>query len=233
MPTTARELITRSWYLSGIVSRGAQTVTGDQITDGLYLLNALLDWKTVETDLIPYWTYYTFPTVANQEVYELENIYEIESATFNDGVVRYSMEYITRRNYFGSGRIDNISSLPFNWTFNRQVGGGLFYLYFLPETVYPIKIMAKFGLQNVTLNTDMSLYDAAYREYLRYALAEYMCSEYGIIFNPQSAQILKSMKRTLMYVSPPDLSVIKYSILSDTPSLNWGDVNLGRGYRPS
>ena len=45
MPYLAQTLITRSWYLSGIVARGAQTVTGDQITDGLMMLNALLDFK--------------------------------------------------------------------------------------------------------------------------------------------------------------------------------------------
>jgi hypothetical protein len=234
MSMTAQQLITRSWYLSGIVARNAQTVSGDQNTDGLILLNALLDFKTIETDLIPYWTYYEFDAVAGQEAYFLENVYEIESATFNIDVVRYPMDYVSRRTYFGSSRVDNIETLPFNWTFNREVGGGTFYMYFLPQSNYPVKIMAKFGLQNVSLNTDMTeVYDPAYVEYLRYALAEYMCSEYGILFNPESQQILKSMKRTLMYISPPDLSMIKSSVLTQCSGINFGDVNIGKGWRPN
>lgn len=233
MAYTARTLITRAWFLSGIVARNLQTVRGDQISDGLFLLNALLDWKVIQTDLIPYWTYYQFNAVANQEAYFISNLYAIESVTFNIDVVRYPMDFATRRTYFGTGRVDNISTLPFNWTFNRSKGGGTLYMYFLPQSDFPIKLMGKFGLQNVTLDTDMSLtYDPAYIEYLRYALAQYMCSEYGILMNPESKNILKSLERTLMYVSPPDLSMIKTSVLTEGSGLNFGDVNIGKGWRP-
>ena len=235
MAYTARTLITRSWYLSGIVARNLQSVTGDQIQDGLMLLNALLDWKSIDTDLIPYWTYNTsFTTVPGQETYFIPNCLAIESVTFNIDVVRYPMDFVTRRNYFGSGRIDNISSLPFNWYFNRALGGGTLYLYFLPESNYPLKIMGKFGLQDVTLDEDLStVYDPSYIEYLRYALAEYMCSEYGIIFNPQSKKIMDKIVRQLMYVTPPDLSMIKTSILTEGSGYNFGDVNIGKGWRPN
>lgn len=234
MAYTARTLITRAWYLSGIVARGLQSVSGDQAVDGLFLLNALLDWKAVQIDLIPYWTYYEFPAVANQEKYFIPNLFAIESLTFNIGVVRYSMDYSTRHNYFGTSRVDNISTLPFNWYFNRVLGGGDLYIYFKPEADYPLKLMGKFGLTNVTLDTDMELtYDPSYIEYLRYALAQYMCSEYGITFNPESKKILKNIEHQLMDVSPPDLSMIKTTILTQGNPLNFGDVNIGRGFRPS
>lgn len=234
MAYTARTLITRAWYLSNIVARNLQSVTGDQIADGLFLLNALLDWKTIQLDLIPYWTYYEFPAVTNQEKYYIPNLYAVESLTFNIGDVRYATDFATRRLYFGTGRVDNISTLPFNWTFNRELDGGSIYLYFKPAGEYPIKIMGKFGLQNVGLDTDMlEIYDPSYMEYLRYALAQYMCSEYGISFNPESMQILKAIERQLMDVSPPDLSITKTSILTVGSGLNFGDVNLGKGFRPS
>lgn len=233
MAYTARELITRSWYLSGIVARNLQSVTGDQSTDGLNLLNALLDWKAIEIDLIPYWTYYEFDAVIGQETYFIENLYAVETLTFNIGDVRYPTEPQSRSAYFGSGRVDNIESLPSEWYFNRSKGGGTIYLYFTPQGAYPIKIMGKFGLQDVTLDTDMSLtYDKAYLEYLRYALAQYMCSEYGIQFNPESMRILSAIQRQLMDVSPPDLSMRKSSILTSGTGINYGDVNIGKGWRP-
>jgi len=233
MSYTARQLVTRSWYLSGIVARRLQSVTGDQATDGLFLLNALLDWKSIQIDLIPYWTYYEFTATPDVETYFIPNLYGVESLTFNIGDVRYPTDPATRTAYFGTGRIDNIDSLPSTWYFNRSLGGGTIYLYFKPQGAYPIKIMGKFGLQNVTLDTDLtSIYDPAYLEYLRYALAQYMCSEYGIIFNPESAKILMAIQRQLMDVSPPDLSIRKSSILTAGTGINFGDVNIGHGWRP-
>lgn len=331
MSYTAQALITRSWYLSGIVARNLQVVTGDQITDGLMMLNALLDFKQIETDLIPYWTYIEMPLIGGQEFYFLPNVAEIESATFNIGVVRYPMVPTARRAYFGSGRVDNIQTLPFNWNYNRGEGGGTLGLYFLPEANYPLKLMVKFFLNDVSLATDLTNvystlsagfvsninvtsqgsgytaippvtlslpstaggtpatayatisngniiainiinsgsgytqapivtitggngsgavasasltnfnflqsnnagYDTSYIEYLRYALAQYMCSEYGILFNPESEKILTKMQRKLMYMSPPDLHLDKTSILTQGTGLNWGDINIGLGWRPS
>ena len=93
--------------------------------------------------------------------------------------------------------------------------------------------MGKFGLRDVDLDTDLlCIYDPSYLEYLRYALAQYMCSEYGILMNAESFKILMSLQRTLMDVSPPDLAIRKSSILTSTPGLNYGDINLGMGWRP-
>lgn len=328
MAYTAQTLITRSWYLSGIVGRNLQVPTGDQITDGLMLLNALLDFKQIETDLIPYWTYIEMPLVGGQEYYYMPNVAAIESATFNIGVVRYPMVDTTRKAYFGSSRVDNIQTLPFNWNYNRGEGGGTLSLYFLPQANYPLKFNAKLFLNEVTSlqqdltnifaplaegfvsniqvtngglgyisiptvtiggtgsgatafatiangsvasvylvnsgsgyttaptvkfsggggtgavaqanisnynfqQTNNAGFDSSYIEYLRYALAQMMCSEYGVLFNPESAKILQKYERKLMYMSPPDLSRTGISILTQGTGLNWGDVNIGRGFRPN
>ncbi len=79
MTYLAQTLIARSWYLSGIVARGAQVPSGDQITDGLFMLNALLDFKQIETDLIPYWTYILMPLVGGQEYFYLPSVCSIET----------------------------------------------------------------------------------------------------------------------------------------------------------
>lgn len=434
MAYTAQQLITRSWFLSGIVARNLQYPTGDQITDGLQMLNDLLNFKQIETDLIPYWQYITFNAIPQQEFYFLPYVAEIESSTFNIGVVRYPMVSTTRRNYFGSSRVDNISTLPFSWNYERGVGGGTLGMYFLPDTTYPIKLKAKITLTDVSLNTDLTYitppsggssifsssqlttaftvtsgtgsalvvnaqqpmsfgeqvqftggslpstlslattyyatpinegtfyvsttlahaqsgiyvayatgtgsvvsyslvltlpaplnmflgdqiiftstsgtlapstlptgltagtiyyanpsspttltiatslfnaqngvniaytnagsgsntmtlinpngipnftyytyinnanqgYDTAYVEYLRFALARYMTSEYGVQFNPESERIYQSYVRKLMYMDPPDLSMKKLSILyaDSNVGYNWGDVNIGMGWRP-
>lgn len=260
MAYTAEKLITRSWFLSGIVARNLQVPTGDQIYDGLDMLNDLLNFKQIETDLIPYWQYITFNAVPQQEYYFLPNVAAIEESTFNINVVRYPMVQTSRSNYFGSSRVDNIYTLPFSWNYERSVGGGTYGMYFIPDQPYPIKMKAKIFLVDVTLQTDLQDvtatftnpynvpnytpytfinngiqgYDTAYIEYIRYNLASYFCSEYGIQFNPQSQKILDSYKRKLMYMDPPDLSGKKLSILyaDSNPGYSWGDVNIGKGFRP-
>jgi hypothetical protein len=332
MTYTAQDLVTRSWYLSGIIARNLQIPTGDQINDGLRMLNNLLDFKQIETDLIPYWTYIEIDAIPHQEYYFLPFVAAIECMTFNLGPVRYPMETVSRTNYFGSARVDNISTLPFSWNFNRGHGGGTLSLYFKPDQNYPIKMMTKTFLTDVSLSTDLSNafnglssgfvsgfqvtyggtgynttptvtitgsatgdnataiasvsqgvitgislvysgsnytegatitisspilggtaaivtanvssyrfiessnqgYDTSYLEYLRYALAGMMCSEYGIVFNPESARILQKYERKLMFEEPPDLSIKKLSILQsgEQTGYNWGDVSIGRGWRP-
>ena len=260
MTYTAQDLITRSLYLSGIVARNLQTPTGDQINDGLAMLNNLLDFKQIETDLIPYYQYITFPCIPQQEYYFLPYVMAIETSTFNLDVVRYPMVSTSRTDYFGSSRVDDIYTLPFSWHFERGVGGGTFSMYFIPDSNYQVKQMVKIALVDVNLQTDLQNvlqtqpnsydvpyytnytfinnsiqgYDTSYIEYLRYALARYMCSDYGILFNPQSEKIYQSMIRKLMYMDPPDLTMKKLSILyaDSNPGYNWGDVNQGYGWRP-
>lgn len=252
MAYTAQQLITESWFLSGIVARNLQEATGDQISNGLQMLNNLLNFQQIKLDLIPYWQYIQLNTVVNQEYYTLPYVAAVESVTFNIGVVRYTTDVTSRTRYFGTVRVDNVASLPFNFNFNRELGGGVLSLYFLPESVWPLKMMAKIFLTNVTLQQDLTNitnlalpytfvyggnqgYDTSYIEYLRYALARYMCSEYGISFNPQSEEILRSMEYSLMDVSPPDMSNQKRSILNSVQGsgINWGDINLGLGWRPN
>lgn len=235
MTYTAQQLITEAWYRSGIVARNNQSVTGDQIHVGLGLLNEILDFQTIDHDLIPFWTYdQSITTDAGEENYFIDNCLSIESVTFNIDTVRYPMDSVTRRKYYGSARVDNISSLPFSYNFNREKGGGTLSLYFKPAGEYPLKIMAKFGLVDVSLNTDISeQYEGGYISYLKFYLARYMCMEYSISFPEEASKLLTSLIRKLMYVSPPDLSMKKTSMLQQQPGILWADINIGMGWRPS
>lgn len=234
MPHTARELIIDAYYLSGVSSRDLQTVTGSQITDGLTLLNELLAVKGMTGALIPYYKEYQFNAVVGQEKYFIENLIDIETFTFTIDTVRYSTYPEGRREYFGSGRANDIQSLPYSWRMERTLDGTDLYLYFLPDVAYPLTIWGKFGFEEITdLCLDLrTLYDRYYMVYLRYALAEYICEYNGITFKPQAAAKLKQLEEKLTYISPIDLSIRKQSTLQRKTSLNYGDINIGQGWRP-
>lgn len=233
MAYTVTKLITNAYYLSGIVARNLQTVTGDQIEDGLDLLNAVLEIKTAGIRLIPYYTQFDFTAVIGQEKYFIPDLISVETFTFFIGPVRYSMQQSMRKQYFGSPRVENIESLPYNWHIERCFGGANLYLYFVPNIAYPLEIMGKFRLSNVVLNQDLALtMDRFYIEYLRYALAEQICAEYNIPFQPQAQAKLEEYEHKVMDISPPDLSMTKMSSLQRDTALNFGDINLGLGWRP-
>lgn len=233
MAYTVTDLITRAFYLSQVVSRELETVSGQQLSDGLTWLNALLSLKSAYSRLIPYYNLYQFNAVIGQEEYFVPELIQAETLTFNIGPVRYSTQSQGRRAYQGSGRVDNITSLPFNWHAERALGGSNIFLYFIPDTNYPIKIWGKFGFTDVVLNQDLLLlYDEYYIDYLRYRLAQRICSEYGIPLQPQAMEELAELESSMTDVSPPDMSLTKYSSLQGTTGINWGDINIGRGWRP-
>lgn len=234
MAYPASKLISRAWNLSGIVARNLQMVTGGQANDGLDLLNDLLDIKSANTNLIPYWSRYSGNFVVGQEAYDITNLLAIETMTFTmDNTVRYPMTYASREKYFGTGRVNSINSIPFMYHYERQLGGSRVYVYYLPDQTYLYEISGKFGLSDVTLSTDLStVYDGFYLTYLRYALAEYMNMEYDLEFAPTKKAYLNKLENQLLQVSPPDLTLKKTNFINDRTSLNWAQINIGKGWTP-
>ena len=233
MAYTTLQLINRAFYLSQIVSRSLETVTGEQLSDGLFLLNSLIDFKNTDLRLIPYFKRYTFNAVIGQEEYSIPNLLYVDSLTFNIGPVRYSMNDMTRKEYFAGPRVDNITALPFNYRVERELGGSKIFLYFLPQATYVMNLSGKFGLTEVALTDDLSLtYDQYYIEYLRYALARQICGEYGATFPDASEKQFQEIQKKLMDVSPADLSITKKGYFGNNLSYDWPHINISPGWSP-
>lgn len=226
MTYLASQLVTNAWYLSGIVARNLQQVDGDQVSDGLQLLNNLLAFKGTDIRLIPYFQSFDVTLNNGQEIYFIDNLVDIETMYFLLNNVRFPMTPVNRDRYFGSYRVANISSLPTYYHLERAEGGSNVYVYPLPNQNYEASLFGKFALTNVTAFQDLSLvYDGFYIEYLRYALASMMCDEYDIEFPAYKAQRLKSYEKKLMDVSPTDLTIQKISTLQKDTGINWGYIN--------
>lgn len=234
MTYTVTKLITQAYYKTGIVRRQLQTLTGQQLSDGLDLLNDVLAVKSADTRLIPYYSTYDFDGVIGEEKYSIPKLLSIDSMVFFINDVRYSMQPYNRRQYFSTPRVDGISSLPYSYHMERKKGGADVYVYFTPVQAYPFKIIGKFGLLEASLNEDLSLtYDRFYITYLVYALANYICEDYTITFPPESANKLRELEETLEDIAPLDLTVAKMSTLQQRTTFNYGQANLGRGWTTS
>ncbi len=231
MAYTVTKLITDAYYASGIVSREFETINGSQLQDGFNFLNDVLADKAIEKDMIPYYTKYEFTAVIGQEQYFVPNLESLDTLVFFINNVRYQMAPIDRIGFFGSSRA-NINSLPFNWHMERTLGGANIYLYFFPDREYPLEAWGLFRLLEVTLNQDLSLtLDRFYLNYLKFCLAERLCSEFNFVV---PAGVDKQLKQYQMWIqaksAPMDLSMQKVSTLNGQTTLNYGQINLGKGW---
>jgi len=233
MAYTTNELISGAYYASGVVSREFETVSGGQIADGLLWLNDIITEKDVDQGMIPYESTYTASFVIGQEVYTIPNLIQIDTLVFYLDQVRYAMVYDKRNNYFGSSRVENIQSLPFEWYFERQFGGGNLHIYFKPDRAYPMEIHGVFRLDSVALGQDLSLtIDQFYRTYLRYALADRICAEYVYVTPPNVVRQLSKYEAFINKKSRIiDLRIQKTSTLQRRGTFNWAFVNLSKGWQ--
>jgi len=126
------------------------------------------------------------------------------------------MARVSRKVYFGSGRVDNVYSLPCSFHEERTLNGTNVYLYPVPDAVYIMKVWGKFSLDQLdSLDDDLALvYEPAFLNYMRYKLAQAICFENAFTFKPEAKQNLEVLEKNLNWQSPRDLTVSKVSTLN-------------------
>lgn len=234
MSYTATKLISNAFYISSIVSRDFEVVSGNQINDGLDVLNDLLGDKSIDNGMLPYFKKYDFVVLQGVKEYFIPNLRNMDTYTFFIGTVRYSTSRQSRREFFGNSRPIDVESLPGSWHFEKELGGGRLYLYFVPDQDYPAQIWAQFGLDSVKLNENLELtYDRFYINYLKYELAVRLCKEYSWKVPPDISKQLDSYCEMIKSESSIlDLKTQKISTLTTNGFINYAQVNIGRGFWP-
>lgn len=236
MTYTTTQLITGAYYAAGVVSREFETVNGAQIGDGLQWLNDIITEKAVDEGMLPYESVYTQYFAVNTEKYFIPNLVQVDTLVFFLDQVRYAMKYEKRNAYFGSSRVENIQTLPFQWYVERTLGGSNLYIYFKPDRNYPMELHGTFQLQTVALGQDLSLtFDQYYTTYLRYALADRICAEYDYT---TPANVLRQLGKYESFIDKTsrtlDLRIAKTSTLQKRGTFNYAFINLGKGWmKPS
>lgn len=227
----ASQIVTNAYVLSGIVGRGLNSVSAQQSSDGIMLLNLLLAKMVLNPDYIPYYTTVMVNSVQGQEKYFLENVAEISTVTFLLNNVRYALTPDNRKHYYGASRANNISSLPFDVFWERTNGGSNVYFYFFPSQSLVFNINCKLFLSPVTLDTELNnTYDLAYQDYITYLLAQRICQWNKISVNPEIKDMLKDFQQQISNINPKDFTCQKTYSLSKGQSLTYADVNFGRGW---
>jgi hypothetical protein len=228
----AGTLITYAYYLSGVVSRNLEDVDETQVHDGVLLLNNVLSEINVTGRYIPYFSYSEISAVQGQEVYFIPNIVDLMTATFNIGTVRYPMNRDQLRHYYGAPRVDNIQALPYNWFWERVVGGVNVSVYFTPSSSsWVFKFKGKTGLPSVGEETELNTaYDSYYQLFLQYKLADYICDWYSLTLPPNVEAKLKSFENIYANINADDYSINKTATAAKSQSLSYAQANIGKGW---
>jgi hypothetical protein len=219
MPTTTRELITKSLYLSGLVARDFQTVPGSKLRDSHELLNSILSFKTIDSRKIPYFEELQFLTIAGQEKYFISGLISVETLTYELNSARIPMRSTERYDYFNTYRISMLPNLPSVYHVEKCMGGANIFLYPIPNIVYTFTMYANFRLMEVTIDQDLELtFDKFYIEYLRYLLASYICDFYEVSLPMPVQKRLDEYEAEMLDTSPVDFTMKKVSTLKQR---NW------------
>lgn len=237
------ELITDAFYLSGILGREFETLKGNQSKDGLTLLNDILGERNSDGAFLPYYERTFFDSVPGQEYYFIPNLVELDTLTVTLNNVRFSMQSINRDAYFGSSRVNGIESLPFMYYTERQIhsdvdpdigpGMGIWSYWLSNQSAYIFELVGRYSLANVTLfDTISDSLERFYLSYLKYKLASRLCEYYDHDFGQNRQQTMMNLERQINNVNPVDSSLQIASPFRSKYPFNWGDANLGHGFRP-
>lgn len=231
----ASQLIVEAWRTTGMVSADiGNQPSSRQMVDGLNRLNELLSELSLDGALLPYTTNYSFTATIGQEAYPIDNLIQWQTITFDLDTVRYSLQNTGRTDYFGSDRVNNITSLPYQFHVERTLGGSTLYLYFKPSQEFPINIYGLFGFVSVDYNTDLAFScDLYYLKFLRLALAECLCSYYQMVLPAQIAMELKEIRLKIKNLNAPDMTCQKINLLGNSSLINYAQANIGRGWTPT
>ncbi|WP_438967007.1 hypothetical protein [Flavobacterium sp.] len=229
-----RELITRSYYLSAIVARDLETVSGPQIADGLELLNFILSEKSGTGRFIPYYDHLQIPSIGGQNQYDISGLIVLDALTFNIDEVRYQMQRQARYRYWGTSRAENIESLPYSYYSERILNGTRIYLYFTPSSQIDFfTATGRFSLLEVSLDDELNdVIDKFYQNYLMYLLAKRICQFNSISFDSAKEQVLQELENNCVDVNPIDFNYKKVSTLSKGGYVDYYDINILKGWRP-
>ncbi len=181
MPKIALEVITDAFGLSQIYGEDFENLTSSQLKKGLSALQYVIAEKTVDDSQNPYYRKTTFTMNYGDKSYFVEGLTEVSTLTFFIDSVRYACYEMSREQFDGSYRANNVYTLPLTFFMERSEGGGTVYVYPFPNQTYEFELWGKFAMTEVTsYYQDMSLsYDNFYIDYLTFMMSRRLCLSYG------------------------------------------------------
>lgn len=184
---TVNDLIQRAYRVIGVKSDD-RNLSDYESTEGLDVLNELLDSYFADPYLIAYDAEVQFNLVVGQKSYEFSQlgtadvtsnkITHLKKCVLEYSDVSYPVEITKDFIDWDKRRVITRQGRPYQCYLQNENFKSLLIFNILPEQPYVCKIKAKFALDNVSLNTDLEQVPVYYIRFLRYALARELSSSF-------------------------------------------------------
>jgi hypothetical protein len=217
-PRTTNDVIIQSMRLIGELTPN-EIPSADQLNQGLYCLNDLLDSlstagiyipfvRELSFNLIPNQSDYTVSTaIANPDV-EFEQIVEVDLCNIIYLTTSYPLRVISLPERYLSMTQTNLTVRPQTVTLIRSNLYSLLRFYPIPDKQYECQIRGKFMLDELELFDNLEEVPRSYYSFLRYALAREFLNIYpSANWSAQAEDKYKSMYQTMLPANDIDVAI--------------------------
>lgn len=212
---TANELIEEAFKIIDIFSE-ERNLSGKRLKEGLDLLNALLSSYRSAPQLIAYDSTITFNLVAGQRQYEISEevgadvtsnpLARLKFVTLEQDNLQHPVGIVPDNMFYARGIDLDAQRRPTQVFLQNDVLKSFLNFIIKPDFAYLCTVKAKFVLDDLTLNTDITTIPMYYTLYLSYALARLLHGRYaGSKWDAQDETAFNELKQDVMSVADIDL----------------------------
>lgn len=188
---TVRQLVSESYYLTNIVARDNEVVSGTQSALGLLLLNTIIDFSRTDKQIIPFWENKSYSTATGVSKYYIKNLSSIENITYLNGSEIIPLRMLNSSEYYDSTLSTNNTGDTGAYYAERLSGGTNIILVNTPASDSTMYIHGKFACIELEFTSNLlDYFELGYIEYLTYKLADSICIRNNI---ETPVNILKSI----------------------------------------
>lgn len=214
---TPNDIIDRAYRIIGIRSKD-RALSGDDVEQGLYILNQMLDHYSADSELIAYNDVISFPLVAGQRDYTISDqltadvtnrrLVYLKYVNLVEQQYRYPVRVHNDTIYYRFTHDENVTRRPEFVFLQQEIGQSRITFVNKPDKDYTCIVKGKFILQHLELSTIITQVPIAYHRYLEYALAnELSASRPGATWDEVSERNLQNAITNLTSSNDIDIEI--------------------------
>lgn len=202
---TTNKLIQGAFTLCGKFAND-KNLSGPNFSQGLEVLNSLLDFYSASSDLIGYYKTIEFPLVISQKEYIISRDISLNPDVIFDqcilplhvqlnlSSVRYPVEIVPDIYDYNISRYDNVTTIPWRVYFQNSPGATTLDFIVFPSSDFTCKLKGKFALTYLEENENITTLPNYYHLFLKFALGRMLSKHYiGSAWPPENEAMYKEL----------------------------------------
>jgi hypothetical protein len=225
MARTVNKLIEQSFKKAGLFTQD-RVIEGFRTTEALDMLNDIISENSSDGTYVAFYKTLQFPVIAGTKSYTIgknvgndvdhERISDLKYCVLIYSNTRYPVKVLSDYDYYDNAWSVSESGRPSSVFVQNGIGESTLTFPLAPDANYTCEIKAKFILDTLALNTDITNVPPYFFRYWKYALAkdlalEYMPGNWGAAHE----QVLQKLERHLQMINDIDMNLRVSNALRD------------------